>query len=467
MLSRLFGIDTRSLALFRIGIALVVLFDLTVRASDLVAFYTDAGVLPRTSFLSYTPAPWVLCLHLMSGTTLVQAILFFAQGACALGLLAGYRTRWMAVLSWFLMASLQRRNPLIHGAADNYVRMMLFWGMFLPLGARWSLDRVWRASPPPRPVRILSWGTAAILLQTALIYVITALYKWRGDTWQDGSALYYALNLDLYAREPAGWLLQFPALLAWVTHAVLWFEFLGPFLLFCPVFIGPIRTVAACGFLLMQAGFNALLYLELFPVVSMVAMTLFLPSWFWDRFARRPQSKRVVTEKQSPAINATAAVFLVVVFVLVMAKFMPSRVTMPRPLQNFSTLVYLDQQWRMFAPNPPRLSGWLVVPGTLQDGTRVDLARRGAAVSWDRPSQRAMFTDERWRKYFVYFSLRKDRRVWPDYARYLCRSWNAEHAGDQRLTSLELVFMARNTPPAGETAAYSPRSLLRYACGAK
>ena len=463
-LQDLFGIDCRSLALFRIGLALVVLFDLTVRAADLAAFYTDAGVLPRTSLLSRTPNPWTLSIHLMSGTALVQAILLGLQGVCAIGLLLGYRTRWMAILSWFLLASLQRRNPLILGGADNYVRMMLFWGMFLPLGAQWSLEGALAASPQPRPLRVLSWATAAILLQTVLIYVITALYKWRGETWQDGSALYYALNLDLYAREPSAWLLQFPALLKWMTHAVLWFECLGPFVLFCPVFTGPIRTVAACGFLLMHLGFNALLYLELFPAVSATAMTLFLPSWFWDRVRRRPQPERPVTQQQSLALNAAAAAFLLMVFWVVMAMFMPSRVTMPRPLQRFSTLVYLDQAWKMFAPNPARVSGWLVVPGVLQDGTRVDVSRGGAPVSWDKPPRRALFTNERWRKYLIHFSLKKDRRVWRDYAGYLCRSWNAEHAGDKQLTSLELVLMARHTPPAGETAAYNQQSLLRHTC---
>ena len=43
----LFGIDTRSLAVFRIGLALAILADLLIKAPDLIAFYTDDGVLPR------------------------------------------------------------------------------------------------------------------------------------------------------------------------------------------------------------------------------------------------------------------------------------------------------------------------------------------------------------------------------------------------------------------------------------
>ena len=43
----LFGIDTRSLAVLRVALALIILADLAIRASELSAFYTEDGVLPR------------------------------------------------------------------------------------------------------------------------------------------------------------------------------------------------------------------------------------------------------------------------------------------------------------------------------------------------------------------------------------------------------------------------------------
>ena len=46
----LFGADLRSLAVFRVVLAALVLTDLASRATDLYAHYTDRGVLPRRSF---------------------------------------------------------------------------------------------------------------------------------------------------------------------------------------------------------------------------------------------------------------------------------------------------------------------------------------------------------------------------------------------------------------------------------
>ncbi len=499
----LFGIDLRSLAFFRIGIALVVLFDLAVRSTDLTAFYTDSGVLPRLSLLNHNPNPWVLSIHFMSGTVLGQTILFVIQGICAIGLLLGFKTRWMAFLSWFLMASLQRRNPLILGGADNYLRMMLFWGMFVPLGARYSLDNILNPDRHQYPKSVLNWATAAILLQTAFVYEFTALHKWQGELWKEGSALYYTLNLDMYAQWPAESLLQFPLLLQWMTSAILWFESIGPFLLFFPFLTVPIRSCTIGCFLLMQLGFYSLMYLKLFPAISVVALILFLPSWFWERWAYplrdvmlsrfkfmeriarqcfdyvrlmrplRPDTTipynhspdKIPANKTPLGTSAAVAFFLIFVFFWTLGELIPSKLKMPKPLHNFGTFIYVDQAWKMFAPNPARLSGWLVVPGVLADGTQLDISRNGAPVSWTKPPQRSMFKNERWRKYFVHFSLRKDKRVWNDYARYLCRSWNARHTDEKKLVSLEIVLMARQTPPECEKIGeYGKKSLLNYAC---
>src|SRR5215212_4986679 len=88
----IFGADLRSLAVFRVVLALLVLADLANRATDLYQHYTDAGVLPRTVLMQELLSPWVFSLNLMNGEPYFQALLF---GVAALGMLVGYRTRLM------------------------------------------------------------------------------------------------------------------------------------------------------------------------------------------------------------------------------------------------------------------------------------------------------------------------------------------------------------------------------------
>jgi hypothetical protein len=46
MAREIFGVDLRSLAVLRVGLAVALLYDTLDRSRDLVALYTDAGAFP-------------------------------------------------------------------------------------------------------------------------------------------------------------------------------------------------------------------------------------------------------------------------------------------------------------------------------------------------------------------------------------------------------------------------------------
>src|SRR5215212_6607246 len=237
----IFGADLRSLAVFRVVLALLVLADLANRATDLYQHYTDAGVLPRTVLMQELLSPWVFSLNLMNGEPYFQALLFGVAALATLGMLVGYRTRLMTFVAWVLLLSIQSRNPLVNGAESLLLRMLLFWGMLLPLGAYWSVDRARSALPRPSP-RFLSLATFGLFMQIAFVYWFTAALK-TGPEWRvDHTALYYALSLDQLATPIGHYLLNFPDLLQVLTFGTFTLEAFGLFLLFCPFFAGPVRT---------------------------------------------------------------------------------------------------------------------------------------------------------------------------------------------------------------------------------
>ena len=130
-----FGIDLRTLGLFRIGLAVMILVDLMLRARDLRAHYTDFGVMPRDVLAQVLhPAAW--SLHTASGGLWFQAALFSVAALFALMLLVGWRTRLASIASFLLLVSVQNRNPQILLGEDNLIVALTFWAMFLPLGAR-------------------------------------------------------------------------------------------------------------------------------------------------------------------------------------------------------------------------------------------------------------------------------------------------------------------------------------------
>lgn len=113
-----FALDTRSLAVFRVALALTILGDLALRARDPGAFYTDDGVLPRALLADDigSRTPWLslgvgLVPHFWFSGLIGQGFWFVVAGLTAVLLLVGWRTRWVVtVASWVLLTSLQSRT---------------------------------------------------------------------------------------------------------------------------------------------------------------------------------------------------------------------------------------------------------------------------------------------------------------------------------------------------------------------
>ena len=154
--AEVFAVDLRSLALLRIGLAISVLADLAMRAGDLVRMYTDRGVLPGDLLVELEGRAVYLSLHYWAGASpLTQALLFAVTAASAVALLLGWRTRAMVAICWYLVSSVQVRLPLAYFGGDSVLRLLLFWSVFLPIGARFSLDKA-HGRVAPRPDRLVS-----------------------------------------------------------------------------------------------------------------------------------------------------------------------------------------------------------------------------------------------------------------------------------------------------------------------
>lgn len=302
-----FSADLRSLAAFRIAMALIVLIDVIGKARSLTAFYTDEGVLPRRVLLAEL-RPWSVSLNLISGTFFIQAMLFGVATLAALALLVGYRSRLASVVVWVMVVSIQWRNPFLLHGSDELLRVLLFWSMFLPLGARWSVDH-WRQRAPLRVSnRFVSIGVAGLFLQIAFMYWFAIILK-TGREWRiDGTALYYALSSDQLISPTGTWLLQFPALLKVLTFGTIAIEALAPVLLFSPFRKGPVRTAGVALVMSLHFGILVAMNIGVFPLLSAFCMVCFLPSWFWDTAAPRLRAALPETPRFGRLVELAAAV---------------------------------------------------------------------------------------------------------------------------------------------------------------
>jgi hypothetical protein len=425
--------------------------------------------------------PWmretVAPLHLLAGSAGAEAALFALAAVCAALLAVGLHTRVAAVLSYVLLISLHARNPLVLNFGDAILRVSLFWALFLPLGRRWSLDEL-RAGRPPSARPVLSAASAALLLQTCFVYFFTAAEKSGSDWHADGTALYYALNLDWMALPPALWLRQHLALTKLLTWSTLVFEYLGPFLLLAPLWW--VRLGGVLGFWALHLGISGTLRLGIFPWVDVAVLSAFLPREVWD--ALEAAARRALGRDARPAAGADAAepppralgraapalvaALLGLLFVENLAglsdTFRP-----PERVERAVRALGLEQRWEMFSPDVPRLDGWFLMPGRLADGRLIDLGPHGPALRWTKPVRiSAELPSARWGVLLMHQLSNQSsngtlRRA---YARWLCREWNRSHPPRERLERVDVILMLERSVPPGATPTVVPSYLAAHPC---
>jgi len=140
-------------------------------------------------------------------------------------------------------------------------------------------------------------------------------------------------------------------------------------------------------------------------------------------------------------------------------------VKMPEQFTWLGSLLQVRQHWDMFAPRPPKFSGWYVIPGSLRNGAQIDPFQDGKAVTWEKPALAPMtYKNQRWRKYLRNIFKEKNRMHRGYFAQYLCREWNTRHEENQQLVEVEIYFMRKDTPPQPQVVAPQRVLLWKHSC---
>jgi hypothetical protein len=468
-LGEIFSIDLRSLALFRVAISILTIVDSLNRLTVAEAHYSDTGVLPRAVYSSEVASTADFSIHMMNGHWSFQALLIGLQIIFALVVLVGYRPRVFAFLIWLLLASLHTRNPINTHGGDAVLRLLWFWSIFLPLGARYS----------NRAKSVSGVAPAGILLQMAYIYFFSFIQKWHPIWHTELSALHYALNVDHLVSAPGKWLLNFPGFLKVMTAATMVLESVGCLLVFSPLCLPQLRMLMALSFIAFHFGLCIGMYLGIFPWVCAFGWFLFLPGELWDFLARKvavvPSSlvfdygwlshKRLRDRPRdfatSRRAHALAGVFIVLVTWWNLDTVKWAGPTMPRPLSTMMMASYMTQKWDLFAPYPFKDDGWFVIDGKTFNGEHVNPLSPEQGVTYEKPELvAATYENSAWRKYLMSLWFEDNEQYLLYFGKYLCRTYNREHEDDERLETLKVTYMLEMTPAPDEPLAPVEREIL-------
>ena len=485
------GIDPRALGAFRIALALFLLGDLLVyRLPAVRAFYTDEGVLPRSTLAEIYPQLESLSIHAVSGSAWAQTGLLAVAVGAAVCLLVGYRTRASTAVSVVLLASLYARNPYVTNGGNTILVVFLFLSLFLPLDARWAPGAGRRSGRTDRndvdrrgadereggvAPRVCSVGTAVTLLTLVSIYAANAVSKYRSDAWMSGVAVPRIFQLEEFIVGVGPFVSEHAAVLAAINW--LWIALLSASALLIAA-TGWLRAAVALAFVSAHLGMAATMRLGVFPFVMASVLLLSFPPGVWDLVEaatsklhgpsrpaeRAPRSDGgKATERASTVpsrlrrgIRVGATLLLVGSF-LALVWWQAAGVGLADLPASESTDDLSEVSWSFFAPNPPDASGWYVVRGTLESGESIDL-RDGEAVTYDRPPDAAeTYPSVLWHQFGFRMKNAGESRYRP-VAAYAC------DRSDRGLASVTVFRVEQSVDPNGPVGEPEPEAKIRAAC---
>jgi len=275
------GVDVRSLALMRVMLAIATLVNITLYWPDAGTFFADGtGFFPRSEAIrTQSPHTWSL-LYISASPWFMHA--FFAlYTLSALAFLFGYKTRAATVLCWVFAVSLKTRGLLFTNPADMQLVIVLFWSMFLPLGARFSVDSALNRQLS-HSSQYASTASLGLVVTIACIYFMGALDAW--DNYRH--IVYYALSSVEHTTPLAPSVLMLGGALGGLGMYFYCLQLMSGPLMFVPGYTQHGRLIVALQLILMQLFFGLVLSLGIYPLVGLAGLCALLPALFWDPLLR-------------------------------------------------------------------------------------------------------------------------------------------------------------------------------------
>lgn len=285
-----------TLGLVRIAFGLLMIGWTFSLLPDLFTLFGRDGVLPRTVPIRYT---WGL-LHVFGGSDTGVLIVWVLLLLASLALTVGWHSRLAALIVFIGILSFERRNVYVFNSGDVVVRLEALYLMLAPSGAALSLDRR-RKTGSFWDVQVRApWALRLLQVQLSFIYLVTVHDKLGGTTWNQGTAVSYALRLtDLQAIPVPHWISANPDLMNLATWGTLALELsLGVL-----VWNRRLRPYLLCAGLVMHFIFVVTLAVAFFSFAMYVLYLSFVPPEAAQRFVDRVRTR--LSRDATPPAAAT------------------------------------------------------------------------------------------------------------------------------------------------------------------
>ena len=264
--------DPRVASLLRILYGTLMVVYVSVWMLDGPVWFSETGILSHASAEAISSGYHSSIFFHYSSPTFVQACLVVMLLQSIL-LTLGVWSRFQMACVFVWLVSFQQRNPMILDCEDTVFRWFAFLMIFLPLDHCWSLGRRISGNQSLATTEH-SWALRLIQIQVAIIYSSSVFCKFQGETWRDGSALFYVSRVDdFFGRF---WLPELLFDTAWLVRLITWsvlaIELLIPITIWWP----RLRVPAMTAGILLHLGVEYTMNLFLFQWIMIAGLLSFI-----------------------------------------------------------------------------------------------------------------------------------------------------------------------------------------------
>ncbi len=293
------------LSLLRIATGMFLLYSHLVLATDLSSFLgADAWINPEVAKSlhdgTFGESDWGRSYLWSIESGALLWIHHLVTLAVTTAFMIGLGTRITAPAAWLLqLMYIHRLTGALFGL-DQIVTYMVMYLSLAPCGSFLSVDAVIRKRldgrldsnrklqwlfPDQSPSVAANVATRLLQLHLCVIYLFGGLAKARGESWWDGTAMWYAVGSYEYQSLDMTWIAGYPRVFSFLTHVTLFWEVSYCFLIW-PKLLRPVMLLVAIA---VHGGIALFLGMATFGLAMICANAIFIePTWLRRLFTGKP-----------------------------------------------------------------------------------------------------------------------------------------------------------------------------------
>lgn len=264
---------TEGIALFRIIWMSFVFVYFLIDLSNIQDFYGPHAIISQNTSRDQFPFLHANVFNLFRPSYETTNGILIVYGLSIVASIFGLFTRYSLIVAMILMTSLHQRNIWLLSSSEMLMRAITLLLVVSPCGHSLSIDSfLGRYFPGFRQKKMWPvWALRLIQIQISVVYLWTVWHKLQGETWINGTAVYYATRLDSMANFSIPFLMDSMIFLKLATWGTLIIEASLGSLIWVKKFRKPVIVTGV----LFHLGIEYIMSIPFFELYMMVLLVNF------------------------------------------------------------------------------------------------------------------------------------------------------------------------------------------------